>query len=89
MNYEQVQLVDETVRQVRHALSNLLVSTGLVIERFDTLSIEKKAKFEHEWHVVYLQAIQDLQATQVVFDAAVRDCQALNRESAHSEEGKE
>jgi hypothetical protein len=68
MNHEQVQLVDETARQVRHALGNLLVSTGLVVERFDTMSLEKRVKFEQEWNAVYLQAIQDLQAQLLFFD---------------------
>jgi len=70
MNHEQVQQVDETARQVRHALSNLLVSTGLVVERFDSLPAEKRAKFEQEWRTVYLQAIKDLQAVLPYFDEA-------------------
>ncbi|MCX6047252.1 MAG: hypothetical protein NT075_19270 [Chloroflexi bacterium] len=68
MNHEQVQLVDETTRQVRHALSNLLISTGLVAEQFDNLALEKRANFEQGWKVVYLQAIQDLEAMLVCFD---------------------
>lgn len=68
MKHEQVQLIDETTRQVRHTLSNLLISTGLVDEQFDKLSSEKRASFEQGWKVVYLQAIQDLQAMLICFD---------------------
>jgi len=68
MSLEQIKLVYATAHKAHHALANLLVSGGYVIERFDTLSLEKKASFEQTWHAVYLQTIKDLQEALPSFD---------------------
>lgn len=69
MSLEQIKLVYATAHKAHHALANLLVSGGYVIERFDTLSLEKKANYEQKWHTIYLQTIKDLQEVLPSFDA--------------------
>ncbi len=65
MSHEQAQMVDETTRRVHHALANIIISTNLVVEEFARLLPGTKANLEQGWKAVYLQAIQDLQATLV------------------------
>lgn len=68
MNSEKIQLLDKTTHHVYHALGNMLTSTRIVIEEFDTLPFEFKVEIEQSWKAVYLQAIQDLQAMLGYYD---------------------
>ncbi len=70
MDREQVRAVHETAKQVHHALAGILTSLELVIDDFDTLSPELKARFEDSWHKTYLQAIQDLSDSLPCFSPA-------------------
>jgi hypothetical protein len=63
MNYEQVQFIDQTVRQVHHALGNMLITTGLAVQRGGVLSPENQALFLQQWQRLHLQAIQEMQAS--------------------------
>ena len=67
MEREQVQILQETIKQVRHALAGILSSMEMVIEEFDTLPLEVKAKFEGHWYETYLKALQDLNSLQPCF----------------------
>ncbi len=60
MEREQVQILHETANQVRHTLAGILSSLELVIDEFDTLSPDFKARFEDTWHKTYLQSIEGL-----------------------------
>jgi hypothetical protein len=68
MDYEQVQFIDQTVRNVHHALGNMLVTTGLAVERDGSLSPASQALFRRQWQRLHVQAIQAMQASLAVLN---------------------
>jgi hypothetical protein len=63
MDYEQVQFVDAIVRQAHHALGNMLITTGMALQRFGALSPELQVLFFAQWKNLHLKAMQDLQTS--------------------------
>jgi hypothetical protein len=68
MDYEQVQFIDQTVRNVHHALGNMLVTTGMAVQRKGAISSENQALFLRQWQRLHVQAIQEMQASLTVLN---------------------
>lgn len=61
MNRKQTQIVVEKVRQVHHALADVITTMDLSVEVSATLSQEEKVRYERYWKDAHLKAIQELQ----------------------------
>lgn len=64
MEREEVQTIYAAMKQVHHALAGTLTTLELVIEEFDTLPVEIKAKFAAYWCATYWKALEDLDTIQ-------------------------
>jgi hypothetical protein len=71
MTYEQLQILEEKTRQMHHDFSNALISIGMVREKFDTFSPEKKASYEAEWKTAYIEASASLSTCLDIFDTQI------------------
>ena len=61
MNRKQTRIVVERVRQVHHALADVITTMDLSVEVSASLSQEEKARYERYWKDAHLKAIQELQ----------------------------
>ncbi|MFN8491365.1 MAG: hypothetical protein U0350_27455 [Caldilineaceae bacterium] len=60
MNREEVQSMVEQMKRVQHTLAGVILSMGLALEMFDTLSTEEKEHYEQYWQEMQIKTMQDL-----------------------------
>lgn len=60
MNREDVQSWVEQMRRIQHSLASVILSMGLALEMFDTLSPEEKEHYEQYWQEMQTKTTQDL-----------------------------
>ena len=61
MNRKQTRTVVARVRQVHHALADVITTMELSTDASHVLSREEKARYERYWKDAHVKAIQDLQ----------------------------
>ena len=60
MNREKVQSMVEQMKRVQHTLAGVILSMGLALEMFDTLSTEEREHYEQYWQEMQMKTMQDL-----------------------------
>src|SRR5690349_9346484 len=62
MNYATVQQLFEQIKYIQHRLAGVLLSLGLTLELFETLSSEEKEHYRQYWCAMQVETLQALQA---------------------------